>query len=98
MYNKQKPHRLPGAVLASSIVRASLLAALGRLHDGLPTVAATLGANTMGDMVFATGFTQNQMIESQSIMRAPVAPAATRNFAFGQRTHEFAPSTDRTEI
>jgi len=45
----------------------------------------------MHDMILATVFTDDEMIERQRVVRTAAITTTARVFALGQRTHEIAP-------
>jgi len=64
---------------------------LFNLENGLAAIRAAFGADMMHDMILATVFTDDEMIERQRVVRTAAITTTARVFALGQRTHEIAP-------
>lgn len=63
--------------------KESGLGVFADFHDGLAAIAAALLADMMRDMILATGFTDDQMIERQRVVRTAAVTTAARMFALG---------------
>lgn len=59
------------------------LGVVADFHDCFAAIAAALLADVMRDMIFATGFADDQMVERQRVVRTAAVTTAAGMFALG---------------
>jgi hypothetical protein len=63
-----------------------------RFHHDFTVVRAAFWADTVRDMIFATGFANHKLLHRERIMRAAAIATTAGDFSFWQRTHAITPS------